>query len=56
MPTNSQEPKLIKVSVRGMVSLGSFAQYEYYMAYAEEDGRIRLEPVSVQPVNRRQAS
>ena len=45
--------KLIKVNVRGQVSLGSLAQYEMYLGTLEDDGTITLRPASVIPVKRK---
>lgn len=39
--------KLLKVNVRGQVSLGKLAQHEYYEARVDADGRIYLDPVVV---------
>lgn len=41
--------KLVKVNVRGQVSLGSLAQYEMYFASVDEQGNIRLEPAIYVP-------
>lgn len=45
--------KLIKVSDRGQVSLGSLAQYDLYLGTLEEDGTIVLRPASVVPIKRK---
>lgn len=45
--------KLIKVNVRGQVSLGSLAQYELYLGTLEDDGTITLRPAMVIPKKRR---
>jgi hypothetical protein len=44
--------KLAKVNARGQVSLGSAAQYEYYLVTVDPDGTIHLVPATVQKVNR----
>lgn len=41
--------KLLKVNVRGQVSLGSLAQYELYEGHVDENGRIILTPMVVVP-------
>lgn len=48
--------KLIKVSDRGQVSLGSLAQYDLYLGTLNEDGTIILRPASVVPIKRKAAN
>lgn len=45
------EKKLVRVSSRGTVSLGSLADNEFYYAFMDRDGRIILDPVAVLPAS-----
>lgn len=45
-------PKLAKVNDRGQISLGSFAQYEYYMITEGDEGDIILKAMVVRPLKR----
>ena len=42
--------KMLKVSTRGQVSLGSLAQYDLYIARVDDRGVITLQPAKVQPL------
>lgn len=43
--------KLVRVTGRGVVSLGSLADYEYYEAWVDDEENIHLRPVSIVPAS-----
>lgn len=46
--------KLAAVNSRGQISLGKFAEADYYMIVKSQDGELRLIPAIIQPANKAQ--